>query len=57
MDFYPPPIYDAYDNVDGNITHLVITDGNLTTEQPGTYYLHHDVMDAAGNNATRVTLP
>ena len=53
--YIPSPIYDAYDNVDGNITHLVITDGNLTTEQPGTYYLHHDVMDAAGNNATRVT--
>jgi hypothetical protein len=53
--YIPPPIYEAYDNVDGNITHLVITDGNLTTEQPGTYYLHHDVMDAAGNNATRIT--
>ena len=41
--------------MDGNITHLVITDGNLTTEQPGVYYLHHDVTDAAGNNATRIT--
>ena len=55
MDLYPSPIYEASDNVDGNITHLVITDGNLTTEQPGVYYLHHDVTDAAGNNATRIT--
>ena len=53
--YIPPPVYDASDNVDGNITHLVITDGNLTTEQPGIYYLHHDVTDAAGNNATRIT--
>jgi hypothetical protein len=53
--YIPPPIYDASDNVDGNITNLVTTDGNLTTEQPGIYYLHHDVTDAAGNNATRIT--
>ena len=53
--YIPPPVYDASDNVDGNITQLVITDGNLTTEQPGIYYLHHDVTDAAGNNATRIT--
>ena len=53
--YIPPPVYDASDNVDGNITQLVITDGNLTTEQPGIYYLHHDVTDVAGNNATRIT--
>jgi hypothetical protein len=49
------PVYDGSDNVDGNITHLVVLDDNLTTQQPGTYLLHHDVTDVAGNNATRLT--
>ena len=29
--YIPPPVYYASDNVDGNITQLVTTDGNLTT--------------------------
>ena len=57
MDLYSTPVYDASDNVDGNITQFVITDGNLTTEQPGDLLFTPRCNRCGGNNATRITLP
>lgn len=46
----------AYDDVDGNITgNIVVTGYNITTTNPGTYYVHYNVEDSAGNNAYQKT--
>lgn len=46
----------AEDDVDGTITDdIVVDDSELDVDTAGTYEVHYDVSDAAGNAATRVT--
>ncbi|HCT29184.1 MAG TPA: hypothetical protein DIW31_00255, partial [Bacteroidales bacterium] len=46
----------AADNIDGTITSSIITTGSVTNTSPvGTYTIHYNVMDIAGNVATEVT--
>jgi len=39
----------AYDDVDGNITHLVIVTGMVNTNVAGQYFVKYEVSDRAGN--------
>src|SRR6185312_7267302 len=41
------------DNVDASVT--VVTTGTVDTNTVGTYTLHYNATDAAGNHATEVT--
>ncbi|MEZ4687329.1 MAG: DUF5011 domain-containing protein [Bacteroidia bacterium] len=52
---YVEPGYSATDNCDGNLTPQVQVTGNVNANTPGTYYLHYNVRDAAGNAAIRHT--
>ena len=46
----------ALDNIDGDITALIVIDSStVDTNVPGTYTVTYDVTDAAGNPATQVT--
>lgn len=45
------PVVSATDNVDGNITHKIITNNNINISQTGTYYINYNVTDNAGNRA------
>ncbi len=45
--------YNATDNVDGDITSKVIVTSTLNTTKAGTYHIHYDVTDDAGNQAVR----
>ncbi len=50
---YVEPGYNATDNVDGDITSKVIVTSTLNTTKAGTYHIHYDVADDAGNQAVR----
>ncbi len=45
----------ATDNIDGNLTSVIIVTGSVDTSQVGTYTIRYNVSDAAGNAATEVT--
>ncbi len=45
----------ATDDTDGNITANIVVSNPVNTNQTGTYQIHYDVSDAAGNAAQRVT--
>lgn len=45
----------ASDNVDGDISHLVVVTGSVDTSMIGEYQLKYNVSDAAGNAAIEVT--
>jgi len=42
----------AYDNIDGNVTHLITVENPVDTSVAGTYYVVYRVSDLAGNNAS-----
>ncbi len=44
----------AKDNVDGDISSLVVKNGNINTSIPGSYQLEYSVADASGNVAKPV---
>jgi PKD repeat protein len=44
----------AFDNIDGNLTHAIITSNNVDTSVAGTYYVRYNVSDLDGNNADEV---
>ena len=44
----------ASDNTDGDITANIITTGTVDTATPGTYTIHYNVLDTAGNPAVEV---
>ncbi len=45
----------ASDNVDGDLTASIITNGTVDPNTAGTYIISYDVTDAAGNAATQAT--
>ena len=49
------PGYSAWDNCGGDMSSQVLVSGTVNYNVPGTYYLHYDVSDAAGNAALRQT--
>ena len=50
------PTVSAYDIVDGDISHLVVTEGlnEIDTSVVGTYEIHYKVTDSAGNESNAV---
>ncbi|MYG33035.1 MAG: DUF5011 domain-containing protein [Cenarchaeum sp. SB0677_bin_16] len=50
---YVEPGYTATDREDGNLTGNVTVTGTVNTNTIGTYTIHYDVTDSAGNNATQ----
>ena len=48
---YVDPGYEAIDNIDGNVTSMVVVTGMVDTNTEGTYILQYDVSDSAGNAA------
>ena len=44
----------AFDNVDGNLTDSIITNGSFNPNLAGTYIITYDVKDAVGNLADQV---
>jgi type II secretory pathway pseudopilin PulG len=42
----------ATDNIDGNISHLIVVGGNLTPTITGSYTVTYTVIDSAGNTAS-----
>ena len=48
---YAEPGYAATDNIDGNVTGMVVVTGTVDTNVEGTYVLHYDITDRAGNAA------
>jgi PKD repeat protein len=44
----------AYDNVDGDITHKIVTKNNVNNTKAGTYTVSYNVSDAVGNKALEV---
>ncbi|MYC79205.1 MAG: DUF5011 domain-containing protein [Cenarchaeum sp. SB0661_bin_35] len=50
---YVEPGYTATDHEDGDLTGNVTVTGTVNTNTIGTYTIHYDVTDSAGNNATR----
>ena len=50
---YIEPGYTATDNVDGDITSRVVVTGMVNVTKAGTYRIHYDVADDAGNPAIR----
>ena len=61
FEFDPLTGITAFDNVDGNVTDLIIVtppagielvDGKVTINEPGDYVFEYSVSDAAGNEAT-----
>lgn len=49
------PGADAVDDTDGDITNQIVVTGSVDTTQEGSYTLHYNVQDAAGNPAQEVT--
>ena len=49
---YIEPGYTAIDNIDGNVTGMVVVTGMVDASVEGTYTLHYDITDRAGNAAT-----
>ena len=49
---YREPGCSAADNVDGDLTSAVSCSGSVNTAAPGSYTLHYQVSDRAGNKAT-----
>jgi hypothetical protein len=49
------PGYTASDLCDGDLSAHVQVSGSVNTNVPGSYYLHYDLIDAAGNIAIRQT--
>ncbi len=45
----------ATDTMSGNLTSSIVTTGTVNTHLVGTYTLHYNVADGAGNSATEVT--
>lgn len=46
----------AWDNIDGNITSRIIATGpSINTSAPGTFVIHYNVSDTAGNHAVEVS--
>ena len=50
---YPEAGYSAIDNVDGDISGKVITEGSVNTGVPGVYVLKYKVSDAVGNSSEK----
>ena len=48
---YVDPGYTAVDDMDGNITDMVMVTGSVNTDAAGSYTLSYDVADRAGNAA------
>ena len=48
---YAEPGYAAIDNIDGNVTGMVVVTGTVDADTEGTYVLHYDITDRAGNAA------
>ena len=48
---YTEPGYTAADNMDGNVTGMVVVSGSVNTDAVGSYTLSYDVADRAGNAA------
>ena len=48
---YTEPGYTATDNMDGNVTGMVVVAGSVNTDAVGSYTLSYDVADRAGNAA------
>ena len=56
-DTYTPPTVTASDNIDGSLTGSIVQTGDtVDPNTAGTYQLHFDVTDSAGNNAIRRTI-
>jgi len=51
---YTEPGFAATDNCDGDLTALVIVQGNVDVNVPGTYNLTYTATDAHGNSATAI---
>ena len=49
---YTEPGYTAIDNIDGNVTGMVVVTGMVDANTEGMYVLHYDITDRAGNAAT-----
>lgn len=49
---YTDPGASATDNIDGNVSHLIITNSNVTPMTVGTYSVIYTVIDSGGNTAT-----
>ena len=45
----------AKDNIDGNITQLIVTSNPINTSILGTYYVTYNVRDSSGNAAIQIT--
>ena len=45
----------AHDSQDGDLSSAIVVTGSVDTAVPGTYTLHYNVSDAAGNAAEEVT--
>jgi hypothetical protein len=56
-DTFEEPGWTAIDNVDGDITHLVIVSGNANTALAGVYTLTYTVSDRAGNTGSGYPVP
>lgn len=50
---YVDPGFTAFDNVDGDITSLVVVSGSVDHTQLGDYMIHYTVNDASGNTANK----
>ncbi len=50
--FYEDPGFQASDSVDGDLTHLVTTEGEVNWLAPGTYPIVYSVSDTNGNVVT-----
>jgi len=48
-DAYEEPGYEAFDNVDGDLTDEVVVTGDVDTSTPGDYTLVYTVTDSSGN--------
>ena len=53
-DNYQDPGATAEDDVDGDLTHMIITHNPVNTDVPGTYKVTYNVSDEAGNQAKEV---
>ncbi len=50
-DAYEEPGWEAWDEVDGDLTDRVVTEGEADTAVPGTYTIRYEVKDLSGNSA------
>lgn len=48
------PGFTAFDNVDGDVTDLVVVTGQVNPMQLGMYQINYTVNDASGNTATKI---